>query len=225
MRHDGNWLVTTFLQPGEHTFTVRVIGTQGQTATDAVQAVVSLPPKPPAELVGVWNRTSPVSARIRGGDTSRSTRSVGRSATRTAGANQDVSYPASGKVLIRAAIEEPPFGSYDRGRAFCGEQPDPPGPLHLPGERWRQNAHAEARGERLPPGDSRGHMVTGQRVRRVDRDIAGTWIESLTCSTTMRQGPAREGRTYSAGAAPTACPPTERSLQRLGMRKGPRHPQ
>jgi hypothetical protein len=42
-------------------------------------------------------------------------------------ANQDVSYPASGKVLIRAAIEEPPFGSYDRGRAFCGEQPDPPG--------------------------------------------------------------------------------------------------
>jgi hypothetical protein len=36
MRHDGNWLVTTFLQPGEHTFTVRVIGTQGQTATDAV---------------------------------------------------------------------------------------------------------------------------------------------------------------------------------------------
>src|SRR5712692_1085654 len=27
---DGNWLVTSFLKPGEHTFTVRAIGVEGQ---------------------------------------------------------------------------------------------------------------------------------------------------------------------------------------------------
>ena len=35
---DGNWLVTSFLTPGEHAFTVKVITTGGQTATSTVRA-------------------------------------------------------------------------------------------------------------------------------------------------------------------------------------------
>lgn len=42
--NDGNWLVTSFLTPGEHTFTVRVITANGQTATDTVQASVAPAP-------------------------------------------------------------------------------------------------------------------------------------------------------------------------------------
>jgi len=125
---DGNWLVTSFLKPGRHTFTVRVVGTGGQMATDAVGAVVSPPPKPPAQLVGVWSRS--ISGLSQ--DPGRwhvTINSIGWSFedSNGGGQNQDVSYPASGKVLIRAAIEEPPFGGYDRGGAFCDKEPDPPG--------------------------------------------------------------------------------------------------
>ncbi len=124
---DGNWLVTTFLSPGQHTFTVRAIGSEGQTATDPVQALVSPPPKPPTDLVGVWSRNVP----DLGQDAGRwriTINSIGWlfDDPNGGGENQDVSYPASGKVLVRAAIEEPPYGTYARGGAFC-EEPDPLG--------------------------------------------------------------------------------------------------
>jgi hypothetical protein len=48
------YLVTSFLQPGTHTFTVKVFGPQGRTATDSVTATVSQAPAPPAELQGTW---------------------------------------------------------------------------------------------------------------------------------------------------------------------------
>jgi hypothetical protein len=54
--NDGNWLVTSFLTPGEHTFTVRVITAGGHTATDAVKAMVTAPPAPPEVLAGAWTR-------------------------------------------------------------------------------------------------------------------------------------------------------------------------
>jgi hypothetical protein len=41
---DGGWLVTTFLTPGTHTFTVRIDTADGQSATDTVTATVSAPP-------------------------------------------------------------------------------------------------------------------------------------------------------------------------------------
>ena len=49
MAGDGNWLVTSFLKPGAHTFTVRVITSGGNTATDTVQASVTVPPRRAAE--------------------------------------------------------------------------------------------------------------------------------------------------------------------------------
>lgn len=125
---DGNWLVTTFLRPGRHTFTVRVIGTEGQTAKDTVQAVVSPPPEPPAELVGVWSRNIPgLSQDARRWRITITSSGWSFDDPNGGGQNQDVSYPAPGRVVIRAAIEKPLFGSYDRGGAFCGEEPDPAG--------------------------------------------------------------------------------------------------
>jgi hypothetical protein len=50
---DGNSLVTNFLTPGLHTFTVRAV-TAGGTATDTVKARVVEGPAPPAGLEGTW---------------------------------------------------------------------------------------------------------------------------------------------------------------------------
>src|SRR5262249_48587609 len=52
----GNWLVTSFLDPGLHTFTVRAVTRGGRTATDTVKARVLPAPAPPAKLAGAWTR-------------------------------------------------------------------------------------------------------------------------------------------------------------------------
>jgi hypothetical protein len=53
---NGNWLVTSDLKPGLHTFTVRALTADNQVATDKVQARVIAPPQPPAKLAGRWTR-------------------------------------------------------------------------------------------------------------------------------------------------------------------------
>ena len=53
---DGNWLVTSFLKSGEHTFTVRAFTRDGRTATDTVKASVAASAAPPAALAGTWTR-------------------------------------------------------------------------------------------------------------------------------------------------------------------------
>jgi hypothetical protein len=52
----GNWLVTTILKPGLHTFTVRAVVSPDTVAVDKFQARVLSPPKPPARLAGSWSR-------------------------------------------------------------------------------------------------------------------------------------------------------------------------
>jgi hypothetical protein len=52
----GNSLVTSFLKPGQHTFTVQALTTSGQKATDTVKARVLAAPPPPAKLAGAWTR-------------------------------------------------------------------------------------------------------------------------------------------------------------------------
>src|SRR5215467_14024935 len=47
---DGNYLVTSFLRPGKHVFTVRAIDVGGHVATDTVTATVPQAPAPPAAL-------------------------------------------------------------------------------------------------------------------------------------------------------------------------------
>src|SRR5713101_4204863 len=53
---NGNWLVTSILKPGLHTFTVRALTADNQVAIDTFQARVIAPPQPPAKLAGRWTR-------------------------------------------------------------------------------------------------------------------------------------------------------------------------
>jgi hypothetical protein len=55
---DGNgFLVTSWLSPGTHTFTVRAYAKGGASGIDTVMARVLATPKPPAALIGTWSRT------------------------------------------------------------------------------------------------------------------------------------------------------------------------
>lgn len=121
---DHNFLVTSFLTPGLHTFTTRAITHTNRKATDTIKARVLPAPAPPAELAGTWTRE------ITTGDAGTWRITINNIGwlfddPNGGGQNQDVSYPEPGKVLIRAAIEEPPLGAYKRGGAFCNEEPDP----------------------------------------------------------------------------------------------------
>jgi hypothetical protein len=51
------YLVTTWLSPGAHHFTVRATGTVGAPVTESITAVVGAAPPPPATLRGTWSRT------------------------------------------------------------------------------------------------------------------------------------------------------------------------
>lgn len=59
------YLVTSWLSPGRHEFTVRATsqGANRQTATKTVVAQVRAAPTPPAGLVGAWQRTVPTAVR------------------------------------------------------------------------------------------------------------------------------------------------------------------
>jgi hypothetical protein len=50
-------LITSWLPPGRHRFTVRVVLTDGRKASRTVVARVLPAPEPPAELAGRWQRT------------------------------------------------------------------------------------------------------------------------------------------------------------------------
>ena len=123
---DGNWLVTSFLEPGEHTFVTKAIGVDEQTAAESVSATVKAAPDPPANLTGGWSRTV-------GGDKPGlwhvTINAIGWlfDDPNGGGQNQDAEYPAAGKVEIHGAIIEPPYPNYDRGGAFCGDPFDPDG--------------------------------------------------------------------------------------------------
>jgi hypothetical protein len=54
---DGNYLVTSWLIPGSHTFAVRAISTAHQRASTSTTARVLPASPPPAALAGTWKRT------------------------------------------------------------------------------------------------------------------------------------------------------------------------
>ena len=54
---DTGYLVTSWLKPGIHRFTVKAVAKDGRVAADTVKARVGAPPPVPAELRGVWQRT------------------------------------------------------------------------------------------------------------------------------------------------------------------------
>ena len=128
---DGNWLVTSFLGTGEHTFTVRVITADGHTAADMVRAPVTAPPAPPPALSGVtWVRQVTPADVLE--STSGQAPPVGRWRLRI---NQmgwqlrdpapssnwglfDVRYRPGGGLQMRPTIEYPPYPNSNNG-GFC----------------------------------------------------------------------------------------------------------
>jgi hypothetical protein len=54
--YDGNYLVTSWMTPGLHTFTVVAVAINGRRATISSRARTSAPKPPPAVLAGSWQR-------------------------------------------------------------------------------------------------------------------------------------------------------------------------
>jgi hypothetical protein len=123
---DGNWLVTSFLEPGAHTFVTKAITPDGRTAVETVTATVEAAPPAPAAIAGRWSKT------MEGDDPGVwhvTINTVGWlfDDPHSGGQNQDAEYPTSAKVEIHPAIVEPSLGEYNRGGAFCGDPIDPDG--------------------------------------------------------------------------------------------------
>jgi hypothetical protein len=171
----GNWLVTSFLTPGMHTFTVRVIDSSGHTATGTVQASVTAPPAAPSPLRGItWTRrvipadvrqaTSgqpppPGRWRLRIGP-------VGWQLRDPAGGGLlfDVGYRAGGGVQMRPVIEYPPYPNGNNG-GFCRDTD--------PQWSWTYTVGDGGRTLTLRPA---GHDPCGDRIAI----LAGTWTRAGT---------------------------------------------
>ena len=104
---DGNYLVTSFLTPGKHVFTVRAIDVGGHVATDTVTATVPRAPSPPAALAGPWKALQSAGGGV--GYASLVISSVGWyegqfPVTRSNGNLEDVAYLYPGLVEIRTGM-------------------------------------------------------------------------------------------------------------------------
>ena len=104
---DGNYLVTSFLTPGKHVFTVRAIDVGGHVATDTVTATVPQALSPPAALAGPWKALQPGGGGV--GYASLVISSVGWyegqfPVTRSNGNLEDVAYLSPGLVEIRTGM-------------------------------------------------------------------------------------------------------------------------
>lgn len=167
---DGNWLVTSFLTPGEHSFTVRVITTDGHTATDTVNASAAAPPAPPVALRGVtWTRQV-TAADVRKA-TSGQPPPPGRWRLQISptgwqlhdptggGLLFDVGYGPTGSLQIRPTIEYPPYPNSNDG-GFCQDR-DP---------LWAWTYSVGDNGKTLTL-RSVGHDPCGDRIAI----LGGTW--------------------------------------------------
>ena len=169
--NDGNWLVTSFLKPGVHTFTVRVTTLTGTIARDTVRARVAAPAAPPAELSGTWSRT-PTEEDLKkctaasGGCPPTGTWGLTISARgwtmrdpQNGGGLFDVAYLADGRLQMRPTIEYPPFPNSNNG-GWCGDTD----PLSI----WSAIASSDGKTLQLAPvgGDPCGNRAA---------ILEGTW--------------------------------------------------
>jgi hypothetical protein len=127
---DGNWLVTSFLTPGRHAFTVRAIATSGQSAMSTVNATVAAAPAPPATLAGTWARTVTTDDVRKATTGSQPPPGAWQLTIAPAGwepldpqGNRglfDVAYQSAGVIEMRPTIEQPPFPNSNNG-GFCAD--------------------------------------------------------------------------------------------------------
>jgi hypothetical protein len=136
---DYNYLVTSFLSRGAHTFTVRAIDVSGDVATDTVTATVPSAPRPPVALAGTWKASAPMNS----DPTSCSPgpcplagywrlviSPIGWQVydTSNGGALYDVRYLSSGMAEIRTGMDTG-HGNYD-GNAWCNNNAGRPVRVH-----------------------------------------------------------------------------------------------
>lgn len=167
--NDGNWLVTSFLTPGRHRFTVRLTTAGGKTATDTVVARVVSTPAPPSSLAGKWQHT------VTAADVAHATSSqpppagrwklaIGRlgwqmTDPQSGGGTFDVVYGPHGKLQMRPTIETPPYPNPSNG-GFCGDTD--------PLATWTVTTSPDRRTMTLRPAQ---HDPCGDRIAI----LAGTW--------------------------------------------------
>lgn len=166
---DGNWLVTSFLTPGKHTFVVRMILTDGRKSKDAVHARVIAAAAPPAALAGTWQRTvtpddlKKVTSGQPGppGSWKITIRSKGWTMTdpHGGGGTFDVAYVTATKLQMRPTIETPPYPNSSNG-GFC----DTTDPLWT----WSVVVASDGKSMSLNPA---GHDRCGDRAAI----LQGTW--------------------------------------------------
>ena len=131
---DNNYLVTSFLTPGEHSFTVHMVTTNGQSVDSIDKASVESAPVLPNGLAdSSWGREvtasdvqkATSSAPPPAGQWDLTINSVGWMVHDPEGGGLllDVDYQSGGKVELRPTIEQPPYPNPYTG-SFCKE-PDP----------------------------------------------------------------------------------------------------
>jgi len=134
---DGDYLVTTFLKPGQiHTFTVRAVTTDNQVATDTVKAQVVAPPRPPGKFAGTWTLKKATHAQRPG-----LTRFTITPKGWVFGSNNliDAQYLPSGNIVLGTIIIDRP----EQTDPVCAGQP----PLH----KWRVALSADDKTMHLNP--------------------------------------------------------------------------
>ena len=133
---DGNYLVTTFLTPRAHAFTVRAVYANGHTATDTVTATVASAPPPPTALAGTWKgSTKQLSSCSPGpcppaGDWRLVVSPIGWQVYDTAGGGglYDVAYLSPGLAEIRTGMAT---GHQNTDlNAWCNNEPGTPVRVH-----------------------------------------------------------------------------------------------
>jgi len=108
--YDGNYLVTTWMKPGLHTFTVVAVARDGRRATISSQAQTLAPKPPPAALAGLWHRKLSAAEAGSSGPSGMWTLTVSAvgwrllAPTRRRGALIDVAYLSSNVIEARGGI-------------------------------------------------------------------------------------------------------------------------
>jgi hypothetical protein len=124
--YDGNYLVTTWMSPGMHSFTVTAIATDRSRATTSSKArVQGPPPAPPSALAGSWQRNVSKAQAGGSGRPGMWTLEVDKVGWRILdpsrhGALVDVAYLSAGVLEIRGGIATRNHDSHE-GNVWCDE--------------------------------------------------------------------------------------------------------
>jgi hypothetical protein len=130
--NDGNFLVTSWLSPGMHRFTVEALSADGRRATVTTKARVGTPPPPPTDLAGTWERVLS-KAEVEGAIDSAPGRwrlTIEKAGWRfrdpgTHGALVDVAYLGGGVVEARGGVYTRLPGPGLEGNIWCDSSYEP----------------------------------------------------------------------------------------------------